>query len=430
MNEVNLPGCRQIAFQNTRLAARPGIWLFVLNLVLASAMTAYYRFTDNAGLDFGVYRTGAGNWIAGKSLYIDFGYPMPFSYPPFAAILFTPLAWFPETLSFWLFTAVSFGSAGLVSFLFAKKLGLTSASSQVVALITCLFCWVLSPIFGNLVLGQINLILMGLITLGWWLSNTETPSRGKIWLAGICLGLAISIKIIPAGFCLLWLLTRKFKPLLIAGLTFVATTAVSFLIAGKEVFWYYTKVLFDVERPGFPSYIDNQSLRATLLRLGLGSPTDKLSALQPGTFVWLGTVLLLLLLVSWLILRIHQPAYQLLCCAGLVLLICPVSWTFHWCWLLGAVTIMVIEFCAGSSGRKLIHLVGFVFLLLIVFTLPLVGVTDWLTAVTGQLSAGFGWAGFGLKFFSALLGNSYLISCVAGIFWLAAKAHRLSEPTE
>ncbi len=376
------------------------VWLAVLDILVALAVPAYRWVFKEGGLDFGVYRTGGAQLLAGGHLYVDFPYPMPFSYPPFAAYLFVPFAWLPFDLGLIIFNLVSLVLAQIACIWVAKRWGADDLAAIWTGGLVVAVGTLLRPMFGNISLGQINMILMALVIFAWLLDD-------RPWLAGILLGLAIAIKIIPAGFGLLWLLNRRFLPLFSAGLTVAATNLLSWFFHPDQTVWYYRYVLFDSERPGAPGYVDNQSLRGLLIRSGLeGRGLEQ---------VWAIAVQLLILACCLVILRNSNEIIQLLVCALTVLLVSPLSWSFHWCWI--APALVVGLFWAKDNRRRWRVIVAG----LLVFGPP------FLIPPEGALTGGF-------APFWWLVTNLYVLTGLALLGWAvvgtisAQKGKPLSDP--
>ncbi len=73
------------------------VWLLVMVGTLVYVMTREHEWS----LDLRVYRNGGGAWLKGLPIYVDHfgsalgGPDLPFTYPPIAVVLFSPLAAVP-----------------------------------------------------------------------------------------------------------------------------------------------------------------------------------------------------------------------------------------------------------------------------------------------------------------------------------------------
>jgi alpha-1,2-mannosyltransferase len=138
----------------------PFVLLFGLLAHLATVMIWMPGLT--ALLDLEVYRAGGSAVLSGAALYdgtiID---GLRFTYPPFSAVMFTPLAVIPAGMLKLLFTAVNVAALGLSIWLCWRALHYRadSAAAMVSVLLTGLLFW-LEPVRSTIGIGQINLLLM------------------------------------------------------------------------------------------------------------------------------------------------------------------------------------------------------------------------------------------------------------------------------
>jgi alpha-1,2-mannosyltransferase len=183
------------------------------------------------------------------------------TYPPFAALLFTPLAVLPVAVLRMLVTGANIGLLGVLGLLscrFADWPG-PAARPAVAVLAAGLGVW-LEPMWTTLNYGQINLLLAVLVL---WDLTLPDDRRHK----GMAIGIAAGIKLTPALFIVYLLLSRRVRSAVVAGATALGTAVVgAVLLPGNSVaFW--TKDLFDTGRVGQVWIVDNQSLRGMLARL-------------------------------------------------------------------------------------------------------------------------------------------------------------------
>lgn len=222
----------------------PSVALLVIMLggyvILIGALPTWMRSL----LDVGVYQLGGSALLHGQSIYdVAFGPDAwPFTYPPFAAILFTPLA------------PLSLNQAGLVMFLgslvavgvtgwvllgargYERNLGRLSATIAIVAV-----AMLLEPVLNGMVFGQGNALIMAVIV--WDLARPD-GARFK----GLGVGLMAGVKIVPGIFILYLLLTRRWKEAGTAIGAFVGTVALGFIVAPGDAWRYWTKVIFETSR--------------------------------------------------------------------------------------------------------------------------------------------------------------------------------------
>jgi hypothetical protein len=158
-----------------------GIGLVVVNIVVLTWFLAPWR----PHLDLDVYRLGARMWLSGGDLYgllppTIIGNHLPFTYPPVAAVLFTPFTLVPLPVAGVVLTALS-----VVALVVVPRL--TPARVAVVLPVALL----LEPVRETLGFGQVNLLLMALVAL-------DCLHRRPRWPRGVLVGLAAAIKLTPA----------------------------------------------------------------------------------------------------------------------------------------------------------------------------------------------------------------------------------------
>ncbi|TNL99415.1 glycosyltransferase 87 family protein [Corynebacterium tapiri] len=333
-------------------------------------------------LDTDVYRHGAQAFVDGADLYsLNFELPtatLPFTYPPFAALLFVPMTW------------MSLGIAGLV-------LSVSSLACLWWVLRLCcqlagvsrpgiLAAWLLpvftacEPVVDTISFGQINLILLALVATDvLWISGR------RHWMRGVCSGLAAAIKLTPAVFVLSFVVERDRCALARLVLAALGATALAALVAPQISLDYFLHTLTETSRIGSQEYATNQSISGVLARLG-----------QPATgLAWLtiaGASGVLALLAAWRVR--HYPLASLACISCIALLCSPISWSHHWVW--GVVLVMA---CIVANQR----------------VTQLGGLALWLLFLIAPhrfVPRGAG-AELGWSFWQHLVGNAYVLAAIA-----------------
>ena len=278
-------------------------------------------------VDLAVYVDGARHLTDG-TLYDFFSEPLhlPFTYPPFSAMIFLPLTWLPWTLLRILWQIASFGAIGLMAYSTLRLLGRAGPKAPsplrhvrgIVVTITALGLW-LEPVRTTFNYGQINLFLAALLLAG--------AVAGKEWMAGFSVGIAAGVKLTPAITGLYYLLQRRWSAVIWSVAFFVATIAGALVVLPDETVRYFTKLIFDPGRTGPVWSAINQSLRGAIARL----------AGQDLTSLWLVAAVaagLLGLWVAWVCLKADDRAAAFLAVQFTGLLISPISWSHHWVWVL------------------------------------------------------------------------------------------------
>jgi alpha-1,2-mannosyltransferase len=299
-----------------------GAQLLVLVAVLVSYNGGRWRFPAYR-VDLDVYRLGSAALLHGRALYGTLpptgdGQSLLFTYPPFAAIVLAPLAVLPYWAACLVLTLLTLGVLALVLVTVLRALGVRCDRRRVAALLVA--AELLEPVLRTLYAGQIDLLLLALVVLD---VLVDTPR----WPRGLLIGLAAAVKLTPAVFLLYFLLRRDGRAAATAVVTFLAATALGFLLAGADSVRYWTGALWDTGRVGEPTYAGDQSLLGLLARAGV--PADARTAW------WLPLVAVVLVLTALGVRRAlaaGEPTVALGLNAVGGLLVSPISWTHHWVW--------------------------------------------------------------------------------------------------
>lgn len=290
------------------MARRPLIWgLLLVVAVVAGGVEAGRGFTDLDVYRFGGERVGSGLYDG-----LDAGTDLPFTYPPFAALLMVPFAALPPVLVAGLWAAANV--AALVGVL---RLLLPRVQHDLVVVLAT-GCLLLEPVWASLSFGQVNLLLMLLVVY-----DVLRPDRRS---AGLLLGVAAGIKLTPLVFVVLLVLAGRRVPAVRAVAAFAGTVLLGLVVAWRDAATYWTETLWDPSRIGGLAFSSNQSVNGVLTRLLGHEPPTLLWFLVAGS---LSGVLLVLGAVWW---RRGDPDLALVLGALAMLLASPVSWTHHWVW--------------------------------------------------------------------------------------------------
>jgi alpha-1,2-mannosyltransferase len=292
--------------------------LLVLSLTTLAALCLAERYPM---ADLSVYRAEGDAVLDGRALYGFTVTPwrLPATYPPFAAVLFVPVAWLPPAVAKCCSLA---GNAALLALLVHLSLRLVRhpgpRRTAVLLAATAVGLW-LEPVFQTLVYGQINLLLVCLVL--WDLTRPD-GARGK----GLAIGLAAGIKLTPAVFAVHLLLTGRVRAGLTALAGFVGTISVGACLLPSASWEFFTRRVFDTDRVGKAWIVDNQSLQGLAARLA--------HTTEPGP-LWLLPAAVLAVAGLLLARRLHaggRPDRSVLVTAFTALLISPISWSHHWVW--------------------------------------------------------------------------------------------------
>src|ERR1700760_1974396 len=187
---------------------------------------------------------------------------LPFTYTPFAALLFATGS--GASFATWQagLTVLTIGLLPVVAYLALGLAGRPAGLARTTAAfaIAAVSLW-LEPVAMTLFFGQINLVLLALVV-----GDLALPDRikGK----GIGIGLAAGIKLTPLIFIPYLLCTRRVRAAAVSALTFAVTggLGVALLPHASAVFW----------RTGLLGsehfHLTNQSLNGVILRLTRSGP--------------------------------------------------------------------------------------------------------------------------------------------------------------
>ena len=317
------PGSRwaQVALVAVNLAA---VTVFLLSYSRHGVGFGPYR------IDLGAYRAGGLTWLHGQSLYgqvpVIEGMKLPFTYPPIAAVLLAPLALLPMAAAGTVLTVGSIALIVGVLRVFLRGLAGPAVQPLWAAFWLLPVALLLEPVRSTLAYGQINIVLMALVTLD---CLTEKPR----WPRGALVGLAAAVKLTPAAFVLFFLLRRDYRAAAMAGVSFAVATAAGFVLAWSDSVHYWTSVVFQTGRIGAPVIAANQCIQGVLARAGLDPHS------LPGAAAWL-TLSAVVVMVACLGMRrafaASQDCWALPLNAFAALLISPMSWSHHWVWCVPA----------------------------------------------------------------------------------------------
>ena len=328
-----------------RLPRRPATPAARILLVAVNvAVIAFYLLSFRHGvrfapyrIDLDVYRIGGRVWLRHGDLYgalpvTGGGVRLPFSYPPLAAVLLSPLALAPLGLDEVVLTLVTIALTALVLRVFLRSVAGPEAGSWRTLGWLLPAALVLEPVRSTLSYGQINVVLMALVSLDC------LPATVR-WPRGALVGLAAAVKLTPAVFVLFFLCRGDRRAAGTAAVSFAVAGAAGLLLAWHDSVRYWTSIVFQAGRPGSPLYAANQSIQGVLSRAGLGPRTPA------GTVAWLAlSAVVLVLAIAGMRRAVarSQDAWALALNAFAGLLISPISWSHHWVWAEMGVLVLAI----------------------------------------------------------------------------------------
>ncbi|WP_084716943.1 glycosyltransferase 87 family protein [Saccharothrix syringae] len=290
------------------------------------------------GIDSAVYRSGGLAVLRGEPLYDGLTTlppwtpELPFTYPPVAALLFTPLGVLPVQLCWVVFAVLSAVALGAVVELSFPARWLLPAVP------------VLEPVWRTVALGQVNLVLMGVVLVDLLLL------RGSRW-SGVLVGVAAAVKLTPLIFIGHLVLTGRWRDAGRAAGTFAALQAVAFAALPADSVRYWTSALVDGNDATGNSWVGNQSLFGAVHRLLPPGPAAPVVSVAAGAVV--------LACGAVLVARrddLHAAVLTGLCGA----LVCPVSWSHHWVWVVPLLGVLLTR-ASGAAGWAAVLVLCLVF---------------------------------------------------------------------
>jgi alpha-1,2-mannosyltransferase len=301
-------------------------------------------------IDGEVYQLGAKAWLAGQDIYhnlpvTESGLPLPFIYPPFAAIVFSPLALTSKTVAICVIMIITHLALLVTLYVVLSASTFLLAHRDKVLLVTAALlplATISEPVMETITYAQINIVLMAMVAVDclWRVDgNRKLP-----YPRGLLIGLAAGMKLTPAAFLLFLLLRKDFRSILVALATFLGTVLIGLVLAFNDAkqFWLHemlasSTVSFGPKFTGDASvYAGNQSLRSMLTKLEV-----------PG--MWLTVVLGLLALVVLALatagmvhaIRLRDLPLAVTINGILSVLVSPISWSHHWVWAIPGLVLLL-----------------------------------------------------------------------------------------
>lgn len=373
----------------------------LLALSVAARLAWTYLVPNGANfVDLHVYLGGAAALDTPGALYsYVYGdqtpdFPLPFTYPPFAALVFYPLTKLP-------FGLVAFGwQVGTIAALYgvvrlSQRLIYRAAGDRRRAMLwTALGIWT-EPLRSTFDYGQVNVILVLLVL--WAVCST------RWWLSGLLVGLAAGIKLTPAVSGLYFVGMRRWAAALFAAVVFAGTVAVSIGVIGQQARYYFTDLLGDASRVGPIGTSFNQSWRGAVSRI-LGYD----AGYGPLVLIAIAATAILAI-AAWRALD-RDRLGSLLVVELFGLLISPISWTHHWIWLL---PLMIWLFDGPWRDLPGARALGWGWLLLSVAGVP------WLLSFAQPTI----WQ-IGRPWYLAWAGLVYIVATLATLVWMTVSGRR------
>ena len=377
-----------VTTRDARRLGVPAIAIALVGLALAVArLTGPFAY----GYDFDVYRVSGSAVIHHQSLFGPWmgrhmAHPLPFTYPPLAAVVAVPFALIDEVTGFVLWNIASIVALFLVVRASTQPLIRLFASPRLALAIVCAIALALTPVQDEIGFGQVGIVLMAMCFFDCVLEKTP-------WPRGALIGAATAIKLLPGIFIpYLWLSGRR-RASYVAAATFALLSLVGAVFAPGDSRTFWTSRIFDNSRVGNNAYVSNQSLNGMLER-----------ALGPHVHVvWVvlaGAVAVFGLRRAAVASRRGQELLGVALAALVGVLVSPVSWIHHLVWVVPVLAVLV----GDAADRRRVALAVSIATL---FALRLPYLGDNIPP------------GWHLGWIAAVLRDSYGLLCVFLLFALA-----------
>lgn len=309
--------------------------------VFASVMTVYWRLQDtgfNAEYkakphlfdDLMLFRAAAQEIWTRPDFYaapilIGNGVALPFIYPPFATIALQPLIWLPAELTPVLSLLANVVFVAWIIFVTAQRLDWPYAP-QIAVLLTPVFLW-LDPVKITMFHGQITLFVLALIVTDlWW-------QKANDWLpAGILIGLAAAITLIPLFLVLYFAVAKRWRELWTVLGAFLFFAVMSVLILPRATVDFYSDVVWHLKDRILVDQSFNLSLLGVLQRLFNAG----------GLWGFLGCAVVGV--CAWIAYRAESAGHSELAVIVVAmggLLAAPSSWQADWVWLVPVIMVTI-----------------------------------------------------------------------------------------
>lgn len=329
------------------------------------------------GVDSAVYRAGGFAVVRGERLYSPllalpgWAPELPFTYPPFAALLFTSLTALPAQLSWGVLALAAAPSLYIALRPFAEQAHLP---------VLLIGAFALQPVWQTIGLGQVNLVLMAAVVADLFLL------RDSRW-RGLTIGIVAAVKLIPLIFLVHLLVVRRTADAVRGLAAFLCATAFAMVVLPADSVRYWTSAIFNDHFTEMKGWVGNQSWQGFVARTLPEGRTATVTILAFG--------LLCAASAMWLVRRLHlvgDDRAAVLVTAGCSVLLSPISWTHHWVWVVPALGLLAAR---GHRGVVVV-VVGVLF-------------TGWTVAVV----PGGGGVERDWNLVEAGIGNAYLIIALA-----------------
>ncbi len=268
------------------------------------------------------------------------------AHPPTSVLLALPLGGldYPDAVLVWnvVSLAAFLGSLAIVAVVLPVPRPLLLP-----AFVLMMIC---HPVYGNVYLGQITLVLVLLVTSAWALDRSGRPGA-----AGLLVGLAAAIKLFPAYLLVYFAIQRRWRALVGASVSFAALSLAAVAVLGWDAHRDYLRVVLP-RMETFRSYGYNAAIAGLWYKLfnpmadvGLVAPLWQSPTLARwGTLASNLAVTAIVAMAVWRARTLSRRNLAFGLTVSAMLLVSPVTWDFSMPLLL--VPLAVIGRGAGRSS--------------------------------------------------------------------------------
>jgi alpha-1,2-mannosyltransferase len=317
-------------------------------------------------VDLDVYRGAGRSVLDGRDVYRFLGHPpqrLPFTYPPFAALLAVPLALIPFMTAAWVWTVgevlTTVAITGLGFRAVLRRCGrwwplllgvLAGAMAQML------------PLRDEIKFGQVDELLVLMCAVDCLLLVHRRAG-------GVLVGLATAIKLTPGVFVVYLLVAGRRRAAATAAAAFVGASLLAAGVLPRDSSTFWTDALWHSERLRANDGTSNQSLRGMWLR---AVHDGHLSAA-----LWVASAVVVAVVGfrrAASAARSGDPLTGVALTGLLAVLLSPVAWIHHLCWL----PLVLAAIVGDARDRRRVAAAAAVFAFYVV-KLPWIG-AHWLHA--------------------------------------------------
>ncbi|MEV5573517.1 glycosyltransferase 87 family protein [Spirillospora sp. NPDC052269] len=229
---------------------------------------------DQRLVDLEVYREGGRAVLRQAKLYDVLTQPpqlLPFTYPPFPALLAVPFTLMSWTAAQWTWTILEFAALGvIIRYAFRDLVARTGRWAPLTFAVLFGACAWLTPSYAQIRFGQVGFFLLALCL-------ADTMARTAYWPRGVLVGLAIAIKLVPGVFLIYFLITGRRQAALNSLLTAAAASLFAFAWLPRDsADYWFGALLQGGDRTGAVNGTTNQAVNGWVSRITPEGPVRSL----------------------------------------------------------------------------------------------------------------------------------------------------------